>query len=99
MEQQLFGTLVDQCRKGKRADSGFKSEAWAAALLAVLDATPEDLKHLLSIDKLKSMEQNYKGLYKDRMWLLEQSGFGINHITGCVTASDQAWDDLLKVRN
>ena len=31
------------------------------------------------------------------MWLKDQSGFGYNEETGMITASDQAWKELLKV--
>jgi hypothetical protein len=32
MQEALLVTLLDQCRAGKRADSGFKKEAWVAVL-------------------------------------------------------------------
>jgi hypothetical protein len=35
MEEVLFDALLEQNRLGKRADAGFKSEAWTAALAAV----------------------------------------------------------------
>ena len=35
MQEALLNTLLDQCRVSKRADSGFKKEAWSAVLVAV----------------------------------------------------------------
>ena len=64
MEQALFVTLLDQARRGKKADSGFKSEAWIK-VLEVQSKTPTNLLPLLHIDKCKNKESNYKALYKD----------------------------------
>jgi hypothetical protein len=97
MEEVLFTRLVDMDRAGKRADSGWKSEAWGEILSAVLVVTPDRQKDLLTMDKLKSKESNYKALYKDWKWLTTQSGFGIHPETRVVTASNEAWDEVLKV--
>ena len=35
MEKALFNTLIEQHAKGKRADSGWKAEAWIAVQLAI----------------------------------------------------------------
>jgi hypothetical protein len=35
MEQMLFNELLEQANNGKRADNGFKKEAWTAACIAV----------------------------------------------------------------
>jgi hypothetical protein len=97
MEDALFTTLLDQVRSGKRADSGFKQEAWVHALEAVRSISPLNIHHLLSIEKLKSKESNYKAYYKDWKWLIGQSGFGIHPETRCVTASAEAWEEVLRV--
>ncbi|ODQ76035.1 hypothetical protein LIPSTDRAFT_224306 [Lipomyces starkeyi NRRL Y-11557] len=55
-------------------------------------------QHVLSIEKLKSKESNYKAYYKDWKWLIGQSGFAIHPETRCVTAAPEAWDELLRHR-
>jgi hypothetical protein len=35
MQEALLVILLNQCRAGKRADSGFKKEAWVAVLVVV----------------------------------------------------------------
>ena len=75
---------------GKRADQGFKQEAWVQALANVQAVTPANIRNLLTIDKLKSKESNFKGLYKDWKWLVAQSGFGVHPETRRVTALDDA---------
>lgn len=97
MEEMLFQTLVDRARAGKRADQGFKTEAWAEALSKVQAVAPAKIKPLLTVAKLKSKESNYKALYKDWKWLISQSGFGIHPETRVVTASAEAWDEVLQV--
>ena len=99
MEEALFNRLQDMNRAGKRADSGWKSEAWGEVLNAVLAVTPDRQKDLLTLEKVKSKESNYKALYKDWKWLISQSGFGIHPETRVVTASNEAWDEVLKVSN
>ena len=97
MEEGLFTTLLDKARKGKRADSGFKQEVWVDALNEVRLRAPDHIRDLLTLDKLKNKESNYKALYKDWKWLTSQSGFGRHPDTGVVTASKEAWEEVLKV--
>jgi Myb/SANT-like DNA-binding domain len=97
MEEMLFQTLLDRARAGKRADQGFKTEAWVDALSKVKAVAPAKVKPLLTLAKIKSKESNYKALYKDWKWLIAQSGFGIHPETRVVTASAEAWDEVLQV--
>ncbi|KAK9233712.1 hypothetical protein V1525DRAFT_392221, partial [Lipomyces kononenkoae] len=45
-------------------DSGFKQEARADDLEVVRSRAPSNLKHVLSIEKIKNKESNYKAYYK-----------------------------------
>jgi hypothetical protein len=95
MEETLFNELYRQDRLGKRADIGFKSEAWAVVRDTVQDAYTGCI--VIDVSQLKNKESNYKALYKDWRWLREQSGFGRDPDTGRITASIQAWNDVIKV--
>ena len=84
-----------QNRLGKRADIGFKSEVWAVVRDTVQDVCKGNI--VINVSQLKNKESNYKALYKDWRWLREQSGFGRDPDTGKITASIQAWNDVIKV--
>ena len=90
MVRTMYETLLDQSRIGKRADSGWKSEAWVKVLARVTTVTPATHMGLCTLKKLKDKEANYKQQYKDWKWLLAQSGFRIHLETRCVTVSDKA---------
>jgi Myb/SANT-like DNA-binding domain len=93
MEELLFNTLIEQVNIGKRADSGFKKEAWVACCEAVTTVTTQ----LVTIDKCKGKVDTMKGLWRDFTWLKDQSGFGYDEATGLVQAGDVAWNDIIKV--
>jgi hypothetical protein len=96
MEETMFDALLDQDRRGKRADVGFKSEAWTL----VREAVQQVYIRRLSIEvlQLKSRESNYKALYKDWKWLKEQSGFGQDPETSLITASKESWIKVIRTR-
>jgi hypothetical protein len=52
---------------------------------------------VIEISQLKNKESNYKALYKDWKWLKEQLGFGRDLDSSAITASFQAWTDVIKV--
>ena len=93
MEETLFLTLVEQVGLGKRADSGFKKEAWIACCNAIEKATGQ----LVSIEKCKGKADTMKALWRELNWLKDQSGFGWDEDTMLVKAGDQAWKDVIKV--
>jgi hypothetical protein len=77
----------------KQADSGFKKEAWIEACAAVAALTTQSI----TIEKCKSKAEVMKALWKEFVWLRDESGFGYNEETGLITAGDQAWKDIIKV--
>ncbi len=93
IEETLFGTLLEQVNIGKRADSGFKKEAWTACCIAIKNATGQ----LVTIEKCKNKVEAMKTSWRDLNWLKDQSGFGWDEATGLVQADDQVWKDVTKV--
>jgi hypothetical protein len=93
MEKLLFHTLLEQVNNGKRADSGFKREAWIACCLAIEAVTTQ----LVTVDKCKAKADAMKALWREFTWLRDQSGFGYNEETGLITAGETAWRDIIKV--
>jgi hypothetical protein len=92
----LFTELLDQAQDGKRADSGFKKEAWDSVLREVRAVYIGPLT--ITLQKVKQKEQTFKGYYKDWKFLRAQSGFGWDEEMQMITASDRAWDDIIAVR-
>jgi hypothetical protein len=91
IEEVLFEALLEQDRLGKRADAGFKSKAWVAVLAAVqAKYNLGSSKKKLTVAQLKNKESNYRGLFKDWVYLMDQSGFGKHLETRCVTATKEA---------
>ena len=97
MQSTLFEALLEQLREGQKADSGWKNKAQEKAFFAVLAVTPSPEKGACIIDKLKTKERHFKGLYKDWKQLLSHSGWGINPETGCVTVSEESWVGVIQV--
>jgi hypothetical protein len=59
MEELLFHTLVEQVNIRKRADSGFKKEAWIACCTALTNATTQPI----TIDRCKGKVDAMKALW------------------------------------
>lgn len=94
---QMIGVMIEellhQVELGKRADSGFKKEAWAAVCAMVQTVTTQPLIKLQCKTKMETLRDLWKGLN----WLLDQSGFGYDEEARLVTAPDNVWADLRKV--
>jgi hypothetical protein len=97
MIHTLFLELLEQAQDGKRADSGFKKEAWDSVLREVQEVYIGP--YLIPLYKVKQKEQTFKGYYKDWKFLRDQSGFGWDEETRMITASEQAWNDICAVRS
>lgn len=93
MESVLFATLLEQVDIGKRADSGFKKEAWVAVCSAIESTTGQSV----TFEKCKGKVDSMKALWRELKWLRDQSGFGWNEDSGLVEAGTQAWIDIIKV--
>jgi Myb/SANT-like DNA-binding domain len=53
MKEALLETLLEQCRAGKRADSGFKKEAWVEVVQKVQAVIRQSLPPTLTITQCK----------------------------------------------
>jgi hypothetical protein len=95
MEAVMYSTLCIQVQLGKRADSGFKKEAWQAVCEAILDT----FQVTVTTAQCKSKADNQKVLWREYNWLRYQSGFGINEETGLIEAGEGAWADVIAVSN
>jgi hypothetical protein len=95
MEASLFHAFLEQHRKGKRADMGWKSEAWVPITQAV-----QAVYHgLVTVSKkqCQTKESTYKSHFRDHLYIAELSGFSWNDERGVFESSMEAWDELIKV--
>jgi hypothetical protein len=75
MQETLLATLLDQCRVGKRADSGFKREAWIAVIIAIEAIAPNQVNE----KQIKSHMDWFKSMWKEWCALEENQGLvGMN---------------------
>jgi hypothetical protein len=84
MIEVIIEELLHQVELGKRADSGFKKEAWVAVCTIVQTVTTQPLIELQCKTKMETLKDLWKGLN----WLLDQSGFGYDEEAKLVTAPD-----------
>ena len=78
---------------GKRADSGFKKEAWTACIVVIEDIQSQPI----SLEQCKRKIDLLKGQWKNFNWLRSHSGFRWDKEKGLVTALDKVWDEMCKV--
>ena len=67
MIQVLFTELLEQAHNGKRANSGFKKEAWDSVLKEVQLVYTGSIT--IPLQKVKAKEQLFKSYYKDWRFL------------------------------
>ena len=92
----MFNKLVHQVVDlGKRANSGFKKEAWKEVIVHIQKKTG----HKISIDRCKNKVDTLKGYWRGFNYLKDQSGFGYNEETGLFEADDNVWGAIIKVSN
>ena len=100
MEYCLFEGLLVQDRAGKRANQGFKGEAWPLVIAAVQEAynaSNHGPTCVITKTQCQGKEAIFKTLYKERCWLLNQSGFGVDLVSSYIEASKEAWAEVIKV--
>ncbi|KAJ3112696.1 hypothetical protein HDU96_004293 [Phlyctochytrium bullatum] len=90
--RRMLEVLWEQIQRGKRSDTGYKSEAWKA-IVAVLEAEFPPLR-------FESAKVKAKFNCERKRWMVfktirDNSGFGIDPTTGIVTATTAVWDDLI----
>jgi hypothetical protein len=91
LEKLMLDELVHQVVDlGKRADSGFKKEAW----VGVLDYIAQEIGQVLSLERRKNKLDALKTYWRGFNFLKEQSGFGYNEETSLITAPDHVWNAI-----
>lgn len=96
MEAALFDTLVEEVRKGKRAESGFKKTAWTEVILKVTEQMV--VRRSLSQKQCQSKMDGYKKLWKEWWYLRNLSGWGWDTVTELFIADDEQWRIQISVR-
>ena len=99
MVEALLNGLVQQVRLGKRAQGGFKPEAYST-ILPELQKTvrQQGLKGgylQITTVQVKNKVSSLKALHTAWKELIDQSGVGRDPDTGAVTATDDWWKTYL----
>ncbi len=94
MEQYLIDRLLITVQKGKRAENGFKKEAWTDVLLAMREKFTTTR---FEVKQLKSKTDQLKKKYTIFQALCDNSGFGWNEEKMIPTAPDDVWERYMQV--
>jgi Myb/SANT-like DNA-binding protein len=94
LEQVLVEELLDQHRAGKRAEGGFKKEAWNAVVSAVYLAGGKQP----TVQQVKSKFDWFKAMWRQWNDLYEASGFGWDEKTELFTASEEVWERYCAIK-
>lgn len=96
MERVLLQSMVEQVRSGKRAESGFKKEAWVISVdqVKVVAKLPDMVTMKKAKDKLDTLKTKWNIWWKLRY---EVSGWGWNEITQLFEASPEQWERYTEV--
>jgi hypothetical protein len=78
---------------GKKAEGGFKKEAWTA----IERRFNNEMKMKLSKENFKNKLKTWKQGYRVMKDLRNTSGLAWNEATQTMDADDSVWDELLKV--
>jgi hypothetical protein len=94
LEALLFNELVRQVVDlGKRADSGFKKEAWKEVVARIYSKAG----HQISVDKAKNKVDTLRQHWRGFNYLKDQSGFGYNEEIGLFEAEDRVWEAIIEL--
>ncbi len=96
IERALLQSMVDVVRNGKKAESGFKKEAWTQAMNDVKWAAHSS--DVITPEKIKIKLQSLKQLWKEWIRLDEKvSGLGWDDLTQLFLAEPEQWEAHLVV--
>lgn len=105
----IIDALLDQAKQGKRADSGFKKEAWVAVEKELqnktkLAFTKQQIKSRIALVNARVSIMiaannvfQLKSSYRVFKALKDNSGFGWDDAKKIPTAPDEVWDEYLEV--
>ena len=96
MERVLLQSMVDQVRSGKRAESGFKKEAWVVSVdqVKAIAKLPDLVTLKKAKDKVDSIKTKWNIWWKLRY---EVSGWGWDETTQLFLASPEQWERYIEV--
>ncbi len=98
MEEILIYSLLHEVvHNGKRADSGYKNEAWDVAADAIRDHIGHDQPAPTKL-QMQAKHDWYKKMWKLWLDLEAQSGFGYDSEKDLLTAPDATWKEYCRVR-
>lgn len=94
MKEALIDAMLHEVQTENFTDAGFKTPAWNRITLQVNSKLAAG-RPPLNKAQVQSKHKELNGKYQVFVWLLAQSGFGQDPVTGAVTAPPEVWDALL----
>jgi hypothetical protein len=95
MQIVLLEGLLDEARRGKRAESGFKKEAYTTVIPKIQAACKQEV--VIDTQKCRNKVSEYKSLYSTWLTLQSLSGWGIDPETRMIVAEEETWTTYIKV--
>ena len=93
--EALVDGMVAQVNDGKRADTGFKQEAYIAVIDQINAVNNGEVP--IDLERAKNKISEYKALYVLWKQLLSLSGWSIDPETRIIQASEENWTDVIAV--
>lgn len=93
-EEIFINIMEEEVLKGNRSTTTFSKSAWRR----IHDNVYAQTKRCYSDVQLRNKFNLLKQKQKDFKLLLQQTGIGYNAVTGQVTATEDVWDKLSRVK-
>ena len=85
--------MVDEVTKGNMPNGVFHSRTWNSMTVRLNSMTNRSYKK----EQLKAKMHRLRALYREFYLLVQHTGFGWNAETNTVTASEEVWQNYLRV--
>ena len=93
-EEIFIDLMEEEVIKGNRSTTTFSKSAWNRILLNLCARTKKSYTDIQIRNKFNQLKQRQK----DFKLLLQETGIGYNATTGQVTASEDVWEKLMRVK-
>ena len=93
-EEVFINLMEEEVIKGNRSTTTFSKSAWQRILVSLCAKTKKSYTEGQIKNKFNQLRQKQKDFKR----LLQETSIGYNAVTGQVTASDDVWDKLIRVK-
>ncbi|POO00740.1 Myb/SANT-like domain containing protein, partial [Trema orientale] len=94
VEKILIDIMVDQVNTGNMRNGQFSSNTWSK----ILEKLQSKSQRMFSMKQVKQKYNRLRTKYREFTELLKQTGFGWDRETNTVTATEEIWQNYIRVR-